>query len=110
MYLSGSFVLIMRKIPIELIRTIFFCLALKNSHFFFLPHTTELKLHPGVGSVADPGGGRGGHGPPPGPVKIGHKKYGCRRRPHRFHVSRPPRLTQPLDPLLWGVSSHLVIF
>ena len=41
-------------------------------------------------SVADPGGGRGGHGPPPGPVKIGHKKDGCQRRPHRFHVSRPP--------------------
>ena len=39
--------------------------------------------------VADPGGGRGGHGPP-GPVKIGHKKDGHRRRPHRFHVSRPP--------------------
>ena len=28
--------------------------------------------------------------PPPGPVKIGHKKDGHRRRPHRFHVSRPP--------------------
>ena len=27
---------------------------------------------------------------PPGPVKIGHKKDGRRRRPHRFHVSRPP--------------------
>ena len=40
-------------------------------------------------SVADPGGGRGGHGPP-GPVKIGHKKDGHRRQPHRFHVSRPP--------------------
>ena len=34
-------------------------------------------------------GGRGGHGPP-GPVKIGHKNDGHRRRPHRFHVSRPP--------------------
>ena len=43
-------------------------------------------------------GGRGGHGPP-GPVKIGHKKDGCRRQPHRFHVSWPP-LTQLLDPLL----------
>ena len=39
--------------------------------------------------VADPGGGRGGHGPP-GPVKIGHKKDGRRRWPHRFHVSRTP--------------------
>ena len=27
---------------------------------------------------------------PTGPVKIGHKKDGRRRRPHRFHVSRPP--------------------
>ena len=27
---------------------------------------------------------------PPGPVKIGHKKDGHQRRPHRFHVSRPP--------------------
>ena len=27
---------------------------------------------------------------PPGPVKIGHKKDCRRRRPHRFHVSRPP--------------------
>ena len=34
-------------------------------------------------------GGRGGHGPP-GPVKKGHKKDGRQRRPHRFHVSRPP--------------------
>ena len=36
---------------------------------------------------------------PPGPVKISHKKDGCQRQPHRFHVSRPP-LTWPLDPLL----------
>ena len=28
--------------------------------------------------------------PPPGPVQISHKKYGRRRCPHRFHVSRPP--------------------
>ena len=27
--------------------------------------------------------------PPPGPVKIGHRKDGYQRRPHRFHVSRP---------------------
>ena len=27
---------------------------------------------------------------PPGPVKIGHKKDGRRRRPHRCLVSRPP--------------------
>ena len=30
--------------------------------------------------------------PPPGPVKIGHKKDGRQRWPHRFHVSRPPPL------------------
>ena len=36
-------------------------------------------------------GSRGARGPcPPGPVKIGHKKDGRQRRPHRFHVSRPP--------------------
>ena len=45
------------------------------------------------------GGGPRGPWPPPGPVKIGHKKDGRQRRLHRFHVSRPP-LTRPLDPLL----------
>ena len=38
-------------------------------------------------------GSRGAEGampPPPRPVKISHKKDGCQRRPHRFHVSRPP--------------------
>ena len=49
-------------------------------------------------SVADPGG-RGGHDPPPSPVKISHKKDGCQIRPQRFHVFRPPS-TRPLDPLL----------
>ena len=29
---------------------------------------------------------------PPGPVKISHKKDGCQRRPHRFHISCPPPL------------------
>ena len=33
---------------------------------------------------------RGGHDPPPGPVKICNKKDGCLRRLHRFHVSYPP--------------------
>ena len=56
-------------------------------------------------SVADPGGGEGAMAPP-GPVKIGHKKDGPQRRPHRFHVSRPP-LTRPLDPLL-DLSSLIV--
>ena len=41
-----------------------------------------------LSTVADPGGPRGAM--PPGPVKISHKKDGCRRQPHRFHVSRPP--------------------
>ena len=50
-------------------------------------------------AVADPGGGPRWAMAPPGPVKIGHKKDGRRRWPHRFHVSRPP-LTRPLDPLL----------
>ena len=36
------------------------------------------------------GGGPRGPWSPPGPVKIGHKKDGRQRRPHRFHVSRPP--------------------
>ena len=40
--------------------------------------------------VADPGGG--GHAPHD-PVKINHKKDGCRRQPYRLHVSRP--LTYP---------------
>ena len=43
-------------------------------------------------AVAYPGGGAEGAMAPPGPVKIGHKKDGHRRRPHRFHVSRPPPL------------------
>ena len=50
-------------------------------------------------SVADPEGAKGAMAPP-GPVKIGHKKDGRQRRPHRFHVSRPP-LTRLLDPLLY---------
>ena len=40
-------------------------------------------------TVADPGEEAGGPCPP-GPVKISHKKDGRQRRPHRFHVSRPP--------------------
>ena len=60
-------------------------------------------------AVADPGGGPRGPWPPPGPVKIGHKKDGCRRRLHRFHVSRPP-LTRPLDPLLNSVYHQVVRF
>ena len=39
-------------------------------------------------TVADPGGGEGAM-PPPGPVKISHKKDGHQRRPHRFQQSIP---------------------
>ena len=49
--------------------------------------------------VADPGGGRGGHGPPPGPVKIGHKKMATKGGRIDFMFLAPP-LTRPLDPLL----------
>ena len=56
------------------------------------------KLNCSLTAVADPGGAKGAMAPP-WPCKIGHKKDGCQRRPHRFHVSRPP-LTRPLDPLL----------
>ena len=50
-------------------------------------------------------GGRGGHAPSPGPVKITHKKDGHQRRLHRFHVSAPPTPIRPLDPLLMGSCS-----
>ena len=43
-------------------------------------------------AVVDPGGGAEGAMASPCPVKIGHKKDGRQRRPHRFHVSRPPPL------------------
>ena len=65
---------------------------------FTLPLAIPKSDSLAIATVADPGGGRGGYGPP-GPVKIGHKKDGRRRRLHRFHVSWPP-LTRPLDPLL----------
>ena len=41
---------------------------------------------------------------PPRPVEISHKKDGCQRQPHRFHVSWP-RPTWPLDPML-GKNDH----
>ena len=44
------------------------------------------------------GGDRAGRAPPlRGPVKFSHKKDGCWRRPHRFHVSRPT----PPPPSRW---------
>ena len=42
--------------------------------------------------------------PSPGPVKISHKKDGHQRRPHRFHVPRPP-FTRPPDRLLLQLNS-----
>ena len=46
---------------------------------------------------------------PPGSVKVSDKRDGCRRQPHRFHVSQPP--TQALDPLLAFVGSfHYLVF
>ena len=45
------------------------------------------------------GGGAEGAMPPPSPVQISHKKDGCQRRLHRFHVSWAPP-TRPLDPML----------
>ena len=76
-----------------------FSMTCRTNYPLFLVAITQ-RLRFLTKAVADPGGGRGGHGPP-GPVKIGHKKDGCQSRSHRFHVSRPP-LTRPLDPLLKG--------
>ena len=46
-------------------------------------------------------GGAEGAMAPPSPVEISHKKYGCQKWPHRFHVSwPPPPPTQLLDPML----------
>ena len=50
--------------------------------------STLISLFAG-GNSSGSRGAEGGHAPP-GPVKISHKKDGCRRRPHRFHVSLPP--------------------
>ena len=60
-------------------------------------------------TVADPGGAEGAMTPPGGPVKIDHKKDGQRRRPHRFHISRPPpypaagSATEPSQPFVTHV-------
>ena len=54
-------------------------------------------------AVADPGGGGGGHAPPR-PVKISHKKDGCQRRLHRFHVSWSP---YPAAGSATGVNDHI---
>ena len=53
---------------------------------FFFPYNGVIECDEGSSGSR----GRGGHAPPPGLVKISHKKDGCRRWPHRFHVSRPP--------------------
>ena len=60
------------------------CLHVPSMSPFFVPFKNGF-----CSSSGSRGGGRGGHAPPD-PVKIGHKKDGHRRRPHRFHVSRPP--------------------
>ena len=59
---------------------------------FYCYHTISMMEHVDISNcqIADPGGGPRGPWPPPGPVKIGHKKDGRQRQPHRFHVSRPP--------------------
>ena len=49
-----------------------------------LVHCLSVQLHYTVVSSGSRGEGAMA---PPGPVKIGHKKDGRRRRPHRFHVS-----------------------
>ena len=49
-----------------------------------------MKHELGSISVADPGRGKEGIAPPPGPVKISHKKDACQGRQHRFHVSCLP--------------------
>ena len=67
------------------------------------PHPPGPAARPGTPpdqAVADPGGAEGAMAPP-SPVEISHKKDGCQRRPHRFHVSWPPP-TQPLDLMLPG--------
>ena len=42
--------------------------------------------------------------PPPGPVKISHKKDGHQRQPHRFHASRPP----PLYPTARSATDYVI--
>ena len=70
----------------------------------------ETRIHP---SSSRSRGGRGGHAPPPSPVKISHKKDGHRRRLLRFHVSRPPLPDHWIrycpSPLLLVLQPHLYI-
>ena len=49
-------------------------------------------VHSLVSSGSRGGGAEGAMPPPPGPVKISHKKDGRQIRLHGFHVSRPPYL------------------
>ena len=55
------------------------------TNIFVICVKTEVLLISRLYSVVDPSGPF-----PPCPVKINHKKDGCQRRPHRFHVSCPP--------------------
>ena len=66
------------------------------SQMYKNPHNTytgcQLILTDDWVSSSGSRGAEGAMAPPPGPVKIGHKKDGRWRRLHRFHVSRPPPL------------------
>ena len=61
-----------------------------NSHVLILYLSVHSLFRDAHNNPVEDPGGRGGHGPSPGPMKIGHKKDGRQRWPHRFHVSRPP--------------------
>ena len=73
----GLFLLYSKEILLEISTT--------SVDLIFLERNSKLRNGTSSGS----GGGEGAMAPP-GPVKIGHKKDGRRRQPHRFHVSRPP--------------------
>ena len=61
---------------------------------------TKLGVHQAHGSSGS-GGGQGRHTPPPGPVKISHKKMAVEGGSIDFMFFAP--LTWPLDPLLHGL-------
>ena len=51
-----------------------------------------------IETAADPGGGQGGHAPPPVPVKTSHKKMAAIGGPLYFMFLAPPLTI--LDPML----------
>ena len=73
------------------------CLVLLPFYVLLHLHLNLLKGHENIyqfmrkcKNISSRGSrGRGAMLPPPSPVKISHKKDGCRRQPHGFHVSRP---------------------